>query len=328
MKTRLCVLIMLLMSLTAFPQRRSQDNRQDNRQDNKESRQQNATPAGRRVSSGDNAQRKGESFSSEKKSATFSNDNYRSSSNRDYAQPNRGNQGNNQNREQNWGQYKKEQRNRGNENVYTNPGHQGQYRTVPAQSYSSRGHRYDNTQRYNPPQPNYGRSGRTNIYVNSYPRHQEIIHHYSGSPLSLEIRRSRYPYRAPVRLDIIWDIHMFNNFRIWYPDFHRWHYDYGYRIPSVSAYEAAEYDGEVVRVYGRVYEAYYSDSDNLLFLYFGGFYPYQDFTIVIPGDDAFRYGGDPVRFFEHQHVAATGLIDFYNNKPEMWLKQRQQIEVY
>jgi hypothetical protein len=320
MKTRLIVLIMLLMSLAAFPQRRTQDDNQNNG----ERRQQNASPAGRRENApANNPQNRDQSVSPEKKSAPANNPGYRNSP----SQQNPGNQGDFQNRGQNRGQYNKEQRYR--DNVPVNPGHQGQNRTMPAQSYQSRGQRYQQSpQHYNPQQPYYGRTNRTSVIVNNYPRHQEVIHRYVGSPLSIEVRRNRYPYRAPVRLDIVWDIHMFNNFRIWYPDFNRWHYDYGYHIPSISAYEAADYDGEVVRVYGRVFEAYYSDSDNLLFLYFGGFYPYQDFAIVIPGDEAFRYDRDPVSFFEHQHVAATGLITFYNNKPEMWLKQRQQIEIY
>lgn len=144
----------------------------------------------------------------------------------------------------------------------------------------------------------------------------------------LEYRRNHYVYRVPPRHSIVWDIHMYNEYSRLYPDYHYWYYPIGYRIHTISAYDAHNYIGEVARIYGEVQSTWYSRETDEYFLYIGGPYPYQDFTIILEGRDARRFNRHPSRFFSGRHVAAIGLVSVYEGKPEMFLKKRSQLDVY
>jgi hypothetical protein len=113
-----------------------------------------------------------------------------------------------------------------------------------------------------------------------------------------------------------------------YPMVKVWRYPAGYRIETVSAYNALYYGGEVMNVYGKVYETFYSRETDEYILYFGAYYPYHDFTVVVPGNIARRMSRWPENFFEHQHVMVTGLITTYDDKPEVVVKSTGQIRIY
>lgn len=121
---------------------------------------------------------------------------------------------------------------------------------------------------------------------------------------------------------------MYNEYRYLYPHYDLWYYPIGYRIHTISAYDATMYIGEVARVYGEVFDTWYSRNTDEYYLYIGAPFPYQDFTVVLEGHDARRFSSRPHRFFTGRHVAATGLIGVYEGKPEMFLKKRSQIDVY
>ena len=144
----------------------------------------------------------------------------------------------------------------------------------------------------------------------------------------VEYRRVHHPYRAPVRVDLYWSRPMYREYRTLYPEFRYWYYPVGYRIHTVSTYDAGFYFGEVARVYGRVYATWYSRPTDEYYLYFGGPYPYQDFSLIIPGKIARRYNRRPDRFFTNRHLAVTGLISRWEGKPEMMARKRTQIEIY
>jgi hypothetical protein len=144
----------------------------------------------------------------------------------------------------------------------------------------------------------------------------------------IEYRRTYYPYHVPVHRDIIWDIHLYNEYRFLYPHYDYWYYPVGYSIHTVSAYEADRYIGEFARIYGKVYETWYDRDADEFYLYFGEPYPYQDFTVILPGRDARRYSRRPERFFTERHIAVTGVISVFEGKPEMVIKRRSQIELY
>jgi len=86
--------------------------------------------------------------------------------------------------------------------------------------------------------------------------------------------------------------------------------------------------GEVVNVYGKVEEVFYTGRTDEYILYFGAYYPYHDFSVVIPGDLARIYSRWPELYFENQHMAITGLITIFDNKPEIVVKRRGQISLY
>ncbi len=150
--------------------------------------------------------------------------------------------------------------------------------------------------------------------------------YYAYKPI--EYRRVHYVYRRPPRHTIIWNISMYHDYVRWYPDFNLWYYPMGYRIHTISAYDAGSYIGEVARVYGEVYSTWYSRQTDEYYLYIGGPYPYQDFTIILERRDARRFSRRPERFFTGRHVSATGLISIFEGKPEMFLKKKRQIDVY
>lgn len=144
----------------------------------------------------------------------------------------------------------------------------------------------------------------------------------------LEYRRVHYPYRRPNVIDIYWNANMYRNYRVWYPDFNLWYYPSGYRIQTISAYDAYNYVGEVARVYGQINEVWYSVETGEYYLYIGGPYPYQDFTVIIDARDAMRYRHSPEQFFTNRQIAVTGLVSRFEDKPEMFIKKRSQISLY
>lgn len=107
-----------------------------------------------------------------------------------------------------------------------------------------------------------------------------------------------------------------------------WNYRTGYRISTLSAYDALYYVGDVRRVYGRVTDVFYAWENDEYILYFGPQFPYHDFSVIIPGHIAERYSRRPERFFTGANVAVTGLITAYDGKPEVLVRRSHQIERY
>jgi hypothetical protein len=120
---------------------------------------------------------------------------------------------------------------------------------------------------------------------------------------------------------------MYRNYVDIYPGY-VWRYPYGYSIQTIGAFEAQFNVGEVARIYGRVYATWFNRESDDLLLFFGGEYPNQEFTMVIPGNIARRYSWRPERYFLGQHVIATGLITRYEGRPELIIKRKHQLDVY
>jgi len=157
---------------------------------------------------------------------------------------------------------------------------------------------------------------------------REIRYYYPAPPRPLEYRRIHAPYRVPVNFMLIWTPEIrFEYFRF-YPVLGYNKYPVGYRITNVSAYDAFEYRGEIANVYGKVYEVYYSRSTDEYILYFGAYYPYHDFTTVLPGKVARRFSPWPERYFNKEHLIITGLITLYEGKPEIAVLSEKQVKFY
>lgn len=159
------------------------------------------------------------------------------------------------------------------------------------------------------------------------PRHHAVVHK-SYRPVPVEVRRVKYPYRAPVRAEVIWTVDLSRRFEVYYPAYRPYRYHYGMRIATVSAYDAYGYVGDIARVYGRVAETYYAWETDEYFLYLGDYYPYHDFAVIVPGREARDFSRRPERFFDRQHIEVTGLVTRFEGKPEMVIKRSSQIEVY
>jgi len=162
---------------------------------------------------------------------------------------------------------------------------------------------------------------------NRYRRHV-VRNYYIHAPLSLEIRRVRYPYRRPLHIDLCWTPWLHQRFVYYYPLHNNWNTGYGNYIESISSYDAMQYAGSVKRVYGKVEEVYYSPEDHNYTLYFGAAFPYHDFSVVIPRRIAKEISRSPTWYFENEHVWVVGLIDVWENKAEIVVNDADQIRRY
>lgn len=185
-------------------------------------------------------------------------------------------------------------------------------------SSSTHDARYNNNQNAGVNRNNYGNET----------RYDRTIYRATPAPRPVEYRRVTYPYRAPVSLNIVWTNNMYVEYRNFYPYHTRWDYRYGSQIKSVSAYDAYYMIGEVANVYGQVHEVYYSSETDEYVLYFGPYYPYHDFSVIMPGFEARKFSRRPNRFFERRNIAITGLVSEFEGKPEILVRRNTQISLY
>jgi len=181
-----------------------------------------------------------------------------------------------------------------------------QHYTAPVKSTKYRNSRY------------YG----GNHYHYAYPTRKVNIHYHYNTYMN-GYRVLYYPTYG----DIFWTRSMYRNYHSWYPGYH-WSYNYGYRIQTISIFDAQYNLGEVARVYGRVYASWYNEETDDFLLFFGGDFPYQQFTVVIPGHVARKYSWRPENYFLGEHIIVTGLITTYDGSPEIVVKNKTQLNLY
>ncbi len=157
-------------------------------------------------------------------------------------------------------------------------------------------------------------------------------HVYPGTRIKTNYHHDTYIHHYnvlyyPAYHDIFWTHNMYRDYSRWYPKYN-WRYNYGYRINTISIFDAQYNLGEVAMVYGRVYATWYNrDTDDYL-LFFGGDYPAQQFTVVLPGNIARRFNWRPERYFLGEHMTVTGLITTFDGIPEIIVKNKQQVGIY
>jgi acyl carrier protein phosphodiesterase len=137
-----------------------------------------------------------------------------------------------------------------------------------------------------------------------------------------------HTYRSPVYVDVVWNRNLHRHYVKMYPAHRYWRYEYGYRISSIPAYNAEYYVGDIKTVYGRVSDVFYSHETDEYFLSFGPGYPYQHFTVIVPGHIARSKAHRPGRYFMDRHVKVQGLITTFEGRPEIIVKRNFQINVY
>jgi len=163
--------------------------------------------------------------------------------------------------------------------------------------------------------------------------HRRIIrnmNHYNHGyiPLSFELRRHRYYYRQPFHIDLIWTPLLFHRFMYYYPTQNNWDMEFGSQIETISADEAQNYAGSVRRVYGKVAEVFYSPEDENYILYIGAPFPYQDASIVVPKQISRSITLSPKWYFEDEYIWVVGLINMWEGKPEIIIRDEDQIRKY
>lgn len=151
---------------------------------------------------------------------------------------------------------------------------------------------------------------------------------YRVVPHPRDYRARIYPYRSPAYFHIYWSYNVFRHYCALYPVIEYWSYTPDYSISTISAYDALFHVGEIRRIYGKVSEVYYAKETDEFFLYFGAYYPYHDFTTVIPGVIARKFSRHPEFYFQDEHVEVTGLITEFEDKPEVVVKDRDQLRRY
>jgi hypothetical protein len=100
------------------------------------------------------------------------------------------------------------------------------------------------------------------------------------------------------------------------------------RTAPLNAEEAASHVGENAAVCGLVASARYAAQATAAptFLDFGKPYPNQSFTAIIFGGDRTKFGAPEISLSEKQ-VCVRGKIFLYQGKPEIILREPEQISV-
>ncbi|MEW6501909.1 MAG: DNA-binding protein [Thermodesulfobacteriota bacterium] len=85
--------------------------------------------------------------------------------------------------------------------------------------------------------------------------------------------------------------------------------------------------GQSVTVCGKVANTYYSRfvEGKPTFINFGRPYPNHVFSIAIMGADRAKFDNAPEDLFEGKSVCVTGLIEAFDNKPLIVVRDRAQI---
>jgi hypothetical protein len=159
-------------------------------------------------------------------------------------------------------------------------------------------------------------------YHNAYPTHKAKFHyHYDTHAHNYHV------LYYPSYTNIYWNRSMYRNYRRWYPEY-SWNYNYGHRINTISVFDAKYNLGEVANVYGRVYATWYNEETNDYLLFFGGDFPNQQFTVVLPARIARKFSWRPERYFLGEHITITGLITTFDGSPEIVVRDKYQLGVY
>lgn len=93
--------------------------------------------------------------------------------------------------------------------------------------------------------------------------------------------------------------------------------------------EAHEVVGKKMTICGKVYQVVSPKgvNGNPTYINMGDRYPNHPFTVVIWGRDAMQFPMGSLKSFEGKRIAVTGLVAEYKGKPQIIVKEVEQIEV-
>jgi hypothetical protein len=135
-------------------------------------------------------------------------------------------------------------------------------------------------------------------------------------------------WREPVHIDIIWTKEMYHEYLIIYPFVEDWSFRFGSQINTIAACDAQYHVGEIVKVFGKVADVFYSAVTDEYFLFIGDYYPWQDITIILPGHIVRSRCWNPELYFKYEFISVTGYITYFDDKPEIAIKKGYQFSIY
>lgn len=96
-----------------------------------------------------------------------------------------------------------------------------------------------------------------------------------------------------------------------------------------TVFEAHEMIGEEAIVCGVVMQVATPKGirGNPTYINMGARYPNHPFTVVIWGQDAMKFPMGTLKSFEGKEIAVTGLVEEYRGKPQIVVKEVEQIVV-
>ena len=99
-------------------------------------------------------------------------------------------------------------------------------------------------------------------------------------------------------------------------------------VEAINPAQAVAAIGEERTVCGKVANTYYSCfvSGRPTFINFGKPYPDHVFSVAIMGEDRSHFGDCPEKLFTGRDVCVTGLIESYDDKPVMKVKDQSQVK--
>jgi len=95
----------------------------------------------------------------------------------------------------------------------------------------------------------------------------------------------------------------------------------------VGACQAGKYKGENIIVEGEIVDTYHDRESNTVFLNFSKPYPNHCFNTVIFGSNLNKFVEDPEDYYNNKTVRVKGEVKIYQEKPEIILKDPNQIEI-
>ena len=196
----------------------------------------------------------------------------------------------------------------------------------PRSNYRKANNRVTKEARYTPPVKSKKYHSRNyyggNHYHYAYPTRNVKFNYHHDTYLN-QYNVLYYPTYG----DIYWSRNMYRDYHRWYPEFN-WRYNYGHRIQTISVFDTQYNLGEVAMVYGRVYSTWHNKETDDFLLFFGGDFPYQQFTVVVPGHIARKFSWRPERYFLGEHITINGLITTFDGSPEIVVKNKRQLGIY
>lgn len=99
-------------------------------------------------------------------------------------------------------------------------------------------------------------------------------------------------------------------------------------VEKLSPLQTSAHIGDMATVCGAVANTYHSRfvPRQPTFINFGKPYPDHVFSVVIAGEDRASFGDCPEKLFAGREVCVTGLIEEYDGKPLMTIKEQSQVE--
>ena len=96
---------------------------------------------------------------------------------------------------------------------------------------------------------------------------------------------------------------------------------------TIRADEAAQHIGDSVMVCAKVYTARYLERSKgqPTLLNLGAAFPNQPLTIVIFGEDRVNFSAAPEEAYNNKEICVTGVLQLYNEKPQIVVRKKEQI---